>query len=204
VRAVGECAEHRGQVHGLWAPLLLQSRAAGASLAGRPAAFHGAQAATTLKVAGIELFCCGRVAEEDGDEEILSLDTRRGRYRRLLVREGRLAGAILLGDLRDARALRELLADGDEVPPALLDGPAVTANAEADLDADLDPATNICSCQGVTLGTIEHAIRDRGLRTVEQVAEHTRASTGCGGCRTDVAQVLERMRERSRLAVTTH
>ena len=197
VRAVGECAEHRGAVYGLWAPLLDQARAAGASIAGRPAAFHGASPATTLKVAGIDLFCCGRVTEEDGDEEVLSLDTRRGRYRRLLVRDGRLAGAILLGDLRDARALRELLRDGDEIPPELLDGPATTTNAEA-AEVAIDPATTICSCQGVTYGEIEHTIRDRDLQTVEQAAEHTRASTGCGGCRSDVAAILARVKADTR------
>ena len=193
VRAVGECAEHRATLYGLWAPLLEQAKTCGASLAGRPTAFHGAELATTLKVAGIELFCCGRVTEEEGDEEVLSLDTRQGRYRRLLVRDGRLQGAILLGDLRDAQRLRTLLADGDEVPPALLDGPPATANAAAEATAHVDPQLNVCSCQGVTHGEIEHAIRDRALTTVEQVAEHTRASTGCGGCRADVGAILERL-----------
>ncbi|WP_158276642.1 nitrate reductase [Paraconexibacter algicola] len=197
VRAVGECAEHRGHVYGLWAPLLDQARAAGASLAGQPAAFQGALPATTLKVAGIELFCCGRVLEEDGDEEVLALDTRQGRYRRLLLRDGRLEGAILLGDLRDARALRELLRDRGEVPASLLDGPAASANADAALAGAVDPAMNVCSCQGVTHGEIEHAIRDRGLTSVDQVAEHTRASTGCGGCRPDVAEILARLRSRA-------
>ncbi len=194
VRAVGECAEHRGNVYGLWAPLLAQARAAGASLAGRPGAFQGAIPATTLKVAGIELFCCGRVTEQEGDEEVLALDTRRGRYRRLLVRDGRLAGAILLGDLSDARALRGLIDDGGEVPAELLDGPA-GGPVEA---ATVDPAQTVCSCQGVSQGEIEHAIRDRDLTTVEQVATATRASTGCGGCRADVAAILARVRASGR------
>jgi ferredoxin-nitrate reductase len=194
VRAVGECAEHRGALYGLWAPLLEQAKTCGASLAARPTAFHGASPATTLKVAGIELFCCGRVVEEDGDEEVLTLDTRRGRYRRLLLRDGRLEGAILLGDLRDAQQLRGLLTDRAEVPPALLDGPPGDANAQAEADAVIDPQLNVCSCQAVTYGQIEHAIRDRALTTVEQVAEHTRASTGCGGCRPDVAAILARVR----------
>jgi ferredoxin-nitrate reductase len=193
VRAVGECAEHRGLVYGLWSPLLEQARALGASLAGAPAAFLGAPPATTLKVAGVELFCCGRVAAEERDEEVLALDTRRGRYRRLLIdAEGRLAGAILLGDLRDARTLRELLVERGEVPDALLDGFA-DAPAEGYGDPgilDADPAANVCSCQGVTRGEIVHAIRDRGLRTVEQVAEYTRASTGCGGCRPEVSELV--------------
>ncbi len=193
VRAVGECAEHRGNVYGLWSPLQEQARALGASLAGRPAAFLGAVPATTLKVAGIELFCCGRVNAGDRDEEVLALDTRRGRYRRLLVRDdGRLAGAILLGDLRDARRLRELLESGEEVPAELLDGFAdAPAGGYGDPSiAEGDPTANICSCQGVTRGEIVHAIRDRGLDTVAQVAEHTRASTGCGGCRPDVTALL--------------
>ena len=193
VRAVGECAEHRGTVYGLWAPLQEQARALGASLAGQPAAFLGATPATTLKVAGVELFCCGRLAEQERDEEVLALDTRRCRYRRLLVSaDGRLAGAILLGDLRDARVLRELLDSREEVPPELLDGFADAPEdgyGDASI-ADGDPSVNVCSCQGVTRGEIVHAIRDRALQTVEQVAEHTRASTGCGGCRPDVAALL--------------
>ncbi len=193
VRAVGECAEHRGTVYGLWAPLLEQSRSLGASLAGQPAAFHGAALATTLKVAGIDLFCCGRVTAAERDEEVLALDTRRGRYRRLLVDDtGRLAGGILLGDLRDARALRALLDDGDEVPAELLDGFADgPAGGYGDpSEAAADPTVNICSCQGVTRGEIVSTVRDRRLTTVEQVAEHTRASTGCGGCRVDVEALL--------------
>ncbi len=204
IRAVGECAEHRGQVYGLWSPLLEQARVLGASLADRPAAFLPATPATTLKVAGVELFCCGRVDAEGRDEEVLALDTRRCRYRRLLVSEdGRLAGAILLGDLRDARVLRELLDSREEVPPELLDGFA-DAPAEGygdDSIADADPAVNVCSCQGVTRGEIVHAIRDRALETVAQVAEHTRASTGCGGCRSDVSALLLAVRRQSAATV---
>ena len=101
VWAVGECAEHRGIVYGLWAPVLEQARAAGAAIAGRPTAFHGAVPATTLKVAGIDLFCAGQAAEHDPlAEEVIALDSRRERYRKLVLRDGALAGATLLGDAR--------------------------------------------------------------------------------------------------------
>ncbi len=196
VRAVGECAEHRGAVYGLWSPLLEQARALGASLTRQPAAFLGAPPATTLKVAGVDLFCCGRVAEDGGDEELLALDTRRGRYRRLLVRpDGGLAGAILLGDLRDAKALRELQRNGEVVPEELLDGATGRTDRPGISAAEGDPDEAICSCQAVTRGQIVHAITDRGLTTVAQVAEHTRASTGCGGCRADVTAILAALRE---------
>ena len=125
VWAVGECAEHRGTVYGLWAPVLEQARAAGAAIAGRPAAFLGAVPATTLKVAGIDLFCAGQAAEpDDMAEEVIALDSRRERYRKLVVRDGRLSGATLLGDLGDARALRGLIASGGAVPDALLEAGA--------------------------------------------------------------------------------
>jgi len=53
----------------------------------------------------VDLFCGGRAVADRGDEEVLALDSRRGRYRRLVLQDGRLVGAVLLGDLRDARAL---------------------------------------------------------------------------------------------------
>lgn len=181
VWAVGECAEHRGVVHGLWPPLQAQARAAGATLAGRAGAFHGAVTATTLKVSGIDLFCAGDPVVRGGDDELLDMDTRRGRYRRLIVRDGRLAGATLLGDLTDAPRLRELAASGAPVPDdVLVAGPPSTGEADE----------LVCSCQGVPRRTIVSAIRDHGLRSVEQVGRHTRAGTGCGGCRPRVEALL--------------
>jgi ferredoxin-nitrate reductase len=196
VYAVGECAQHRDVVYGLWAPLLEQARAAGASLAGLPAAFRGVTPATTLKVAGIDLFCGGTPMAGEGDEEVVALDSRRGLYRRLVLRDGRLAGAILLGDLAHARALRELLSSRSPVPPALLELTPPVADAAPVLSED--PRTTVCSCMAVSQGDIVAAIRDRDLQTVEQVADATRASTGCGGCRADVTAVLTaHLRQRS-------
>ena len=189
VYAVGECAQHRGTVYGLWAPLLEQAKVAGASLAQEPAAFCGAVPATTLKVAGIDLFSGGRAVAADTDEELLSLDSRRRVYRRLVVRGDRLVGAVLLGDLSEARALRELLASGDTVPEALLAGASAVISDDA-VSVSEDPRATICSCMNVERGEITSTIRDRGLTTVAQVSEHTRASTGCGGCRADVAALL--------------
>ncbi|WP_157591784.1 molybdopterin-dependent oxidoreductase [Solirubrobacter soli] len=95
VWAVGECAEHRGVLVGLVAPALAMARAAAADIAGTPAAYLPARAATRLKVAGIDLFCSG---ELDGDDEVIALDTRAGHYRREVYRAGELVGTIVLGD----------------------------------------------------------------------------------------------------------
>jgi ferredoxin-nitrate reductase len=194
VYAVGECVQHRGVVYGLWAPLLEQAKVAGASIAGSPAAFRGVLPATTLKVAGVDLFCGGDPTTEPGDEEVMALDTRRGRYRRLRLRDGRLLGTILLGDVRDARPLREHLATGERVPEALLDPmPAGVPPQSTRVD---DPNATVCTCMSVTQREIANAIGSLALDTVRQVGEHTRAGTGCGTCHAEIGALLEAGRAR--------
>ncbi|HEV7774553.1 MAG TPA: molybdopterin-dependent oxidoreductase [Conexibacter sp.] len=184
VWAVGECAEHRGVVHGLWPPLRAMAQAAGATIGGRPGAFHGALTATTLKVSGIDLFCAGDPALAAGDEEVLELDTRRGRYKRLIVRDGRLAGATLLGDLADAPRLRELAVSGAPVPEDVL-------GTDGEAGAAVNGDELVCSCQAVPRATIAAAIRANALTSLEQVGRHTQAGTGCGGCRVRVQALLD-------------
>jgi len=184
VWAVGECAEHRGTLYGLWAPLAEQARVAGAAIAGDPAAFHGVVPATTLKVAGVDLYAGGRADALDGDDEVVLRDTRRGVYRKLVVEGERLVGALLLGDLTDARRCSSALRGELEVDGLLaLPGPASDA-VEHDAVA--------CSCNDVTAGAIDDAIRARGLTTLAQVANATRATTGCGGCASEVRALLDR------------
>jgi len=188
VWAVGECAEHRGIVYGLWAPLACQAQVAGARIAGDPAAFHGAIAATTLKVSGVDVYAGGASASAAprGHDEVAVSDTRRGIYSRLVVDGDRLAGAALVGDVSSARRLTELLRSGGDVPPELLAPGAAPAPP-----IDADPAAMLCSCNAVTVGEVQTAIRRDALRTVAQVSRRTRAATGCGGCAPDVQQLLD-------------
>jgi len=183
--AVGECAEHRGTVHGLWAPVLEQARAAGASLAGRPAAFHGSAPATTLKVSGVDLFCAGSPEADEADEEILSLDSRNGTYRRLVLRDGRLRGATLLGDISEARGLREAIRSGAPVAEELLATGAAPAQRER--------SGVVCSCNTVGEDQIRSAVT-AGADSAHAVARATRATTGCGSCRPEVEQILAEMK----------
>jgi ferredoxin-nitrate reductase len=188
VFAVGECAEHRGTVYGLWAPLAEQARVAAAVIAGDPAAFHGATPATTLKVAGVDVFAGGRAEAADGEDEIVLTNTRRGIYRKLVLDGDRLTGAVLVGDTGLARSLSELLRTGAAVPEELLDPASAPAAAAAGPPAD--PQATICSCNGVSRGSIDRAIAAGGLTTLEQIANATRASTGCGSCAGDVRAIL--------------
>jgi NAD(P)H-nitrite reductase large subunit len=125
-----------------------------------------------------------------GDEEVVALDTRQRRYRRLLLREDRLVGTILLGDLRDARVLREHLAGAQRLPESLLE--AMPSGTEAPPACSDDPNETVCTCMSVTLGEITNAIGSLGLETIEQVGEHTRAGSGCGTCRGEIHALLRR------------
>ena len=188
VLAVGECAEHRGTVYGLWAPLAEQARVAGATIAGDPAAFHPAVTATTLKVAGVDLYTGG---ELDGDDEVTLRDTRHGVYRRLVLRGDRLVGATLLGDVADARACTIALRSDEPMPESLLAPGAATA------PADLPDDALVCSCNQVTARAIRDAVRASDLTTVVGVANATRATTGCGGCAAEVGELLRRSSARN-------
>jgi ferredoxin-nitrate reductase len=194
VWAVGECAEHRGTVYGLWAPLAEQARVAGAGVAGDPGAFHGAVQMTTLKVSGVDVYAGGTSAgaAADGHDEIVRSDTRRGTYSRLVLDGERLVGASLVGDASGARSMSELLRSGEPVPADLLESGGPSAAPIV-----LDPAATLCSCNVVTVGEVQAAIRRDGLRTVAQVGRQTRATTGCGGCTSDVQQLLASAREPS-------
>ena len=184
---MGECAEHRRTVYGLWAPLAEQARVAAAVAVGDPAAFRPAVMATTLKVAGVELFA-GGCREAGGFDELLVADTRRSTYRRLLLDGDRLVGAIMLGDVTDAPRLSSLLRSGESVPEELLDpiGPGAGA---ADAQSE-DPGATVCSCNAVTRREIVDAIARGGLTTVAQLGHVTRAGTGCGGCSRELEAIL--------------
>jgi ferredoxin-nitrate reductase len=187
VWAVGECAEHRGTVYGLWAPVAAQARVAGASVSGDPAAFHGEVPATNLKVGGVDLFAGGRSEAGDGDE-LVWIDGRRGVYRKLILDGERLSGAILLGDVSGARELSALLRSGEPAPERLLAPPGAAVDAPTP-----DPGDLVCSCNGVTRGEIETAVRAGGLGSVVEVGRETRAGTGCGSC---VGEIEALLRER--------
>ena len=190
VWAVGECAEHRGVVYGLWSPLAEQARVAGAGVAGDPGVFHGSVQATTLKVSGVDVYAGGAsaAAAPAGHDEIVLSDTRNGIYRRLVLDGDRLTGAALVGDVSSARQLSDLLRTGEAVPSDLLQAGPSGAGAEA---LAADPNATVCSCNAVSVGDVQAAIRRDGLSTVAQVGRRTRATTGCGGCTADVESLLE-------------
>jgi len=107
--ALGECAEHRGICYGLVEPAYDQARVLAQHLAGKPAAYQGSVVATNLKVSGVSVFSAGDFVGADGSEAILLSDVRRGTYKKLVIADGRLTGAVLIGDTGDALWYLELI-----------------------------------------------------------------------------------------------
>lgn len=184
VFAVGECSEHRGVVYGLVAPLRIQARTLAARLCGETdAAYQGGTSATTLKVAGVHVFSGGAVEWEPEDEVLTLEDTAAGVYKRVLVREGRVRGAVLVGDLSTAPRVSALLSEGSVVGNerlALVAAPTGAAPGSAALDLPEDAV--VCGCNGVTKRTILCAIEQSGCASRAQVTRCTRAAGSCGSC----------------------
>lgn len=110
IYAVGECAQHRKVCYGLVAPLWEQAAICAEHLA-QPstASYEGSVVFTKLKVTGVDLFSAGNFQGGEGSEELLFRDPKRGIYKKLVVREGRLDGAVLVGDTRDGGWYTELI-----------------------------------------------------------------------------------------------
>jgi nitrite reductase (NADH) large subunit len=194
VYAVGECAQHRGQVYGLVAPLWEQARVLADLVTGADpsAEYHGTRTATKLKVAGVDVASMGlREGERDDDETVVFAEPRRGVYKSVVIRDGRLVGATLVGDVRRVAFLTQAYHEGLPLPPEraelLFDlGAPDDAAAVAELADDLQ----VCNCNGVTKRALADAV-EAGARTVGAAMETTRAGKGCGSCKSLVAQIVE-------------
>jgi len=194
IYAVGECAQHRGQVYGLVAPLWEQAKVlADHVTAGNvDAAYRGSKLATKLKVMGVELAVMGVKAPEHDDDEFLQFsEPRRGVYKTIVVRDGKLIGAALLGDLDKVSFLTQAFDRGTPLPPERLSlmFDLGTPSARVGVEELADDA-QACNCNGVSKGAIAACVA-AGTRTVKGVMDATRAGTGCGACKELVGQIVD-------------
>jgi nitrite reductase (NADH) large subunit len=109
VYALGECAEHRGTCYGLVEPAYEQAKVLADNLAGRSASYPGSVLSTNLKVSGVSVFSAGDFVGGEGTQAIVLSDARQGTYKKLVIADGRLTGAILIGDTQDALWYLELI-----------------------------------------------------------------------------------------------
>jgi nitrite reductase [NAD(P)H] large subunit len=194
VYVVGECAQHRGQVYGLVAPLWEQAGVLADHVTGADpeAAYHGSRNATKLKVAGVAVAQMGiKRPERDDDEFVRFSEPRKGVYKSVVVRDGKLVGATLLGDTEKVAFLTQSFDRGLPLPAERVEllfslaGPSEEQGA-----AEMDDSVQVCNCNGVSKGALVACVRD-GVCSLSGVMARTRAGKGCGSCKPLVAQIVE-------------
>ncbi len=189
IYAVGECVQHRGTCYGLVAPLFEQAKVCANHLADLGySRYEGSVTSTKLKVTGIDLFSAGEFNEEEGDETLMLQDQARGIYKKLVIRDNRVKGAVMVGDTMDGTWYFQLLREGTDISSlraTLLFGQHDLGDAghgDETRVANLSDEAEICGCNGVCKGDIVNAITRKGLFTLDEVRTHTKASASCGSC----------------------
>ncbi len=196
--AVGECVEFEKQLFGLVAPIWDQCRALASALGGDGALhFQCSDTGTKLKVSGCEVYSAGLFAGHDRSEDIVYRDAARGIYKRLVLDNERLVGAVLFGDADDGPWYLSLIKSGEsivDIRESLIFGRAVTEALAgvnpSDAVAALPATAEICGCNGVCKGTIVEAITQKNLTTLDDVRSVTKASGSCGSCTPLVESLL--------------
>ncbi|QXG75974.1 nitrite reductase large subunit NirB [Modestobacter sp. L9-4] len=194
VYAVGECAQHRGELYGLVAPVWEQARVLADLLTGTDpdAAYHGSRTATKLKVAGVDVATMGvNRPERDTDEFLVISEPRRGVHLSVVVRDDKLIGATLLGDTRKVAYLTQAFDRGTPLPEQRIKLLVDLSDGDAEVGvAELPHDSQVCNCNGVTKGAICEAVAG-GCGSVGSVMDKTRAGKGCGSCKGLVKQIVE-------------
>ena len=127
IYAAGDCAEFQGRIYGLWTASTEQGTVAGNNIAGVDTVYSGTTPSTTLKIVGIDLTSIGVVnppsptsplegeGKGEGYRELIREDGSDDIYKKLVIKDGKIVGAILLGDTKDVRAVGKLIKNNVDV-----------------------------------------------------------------------------------------
>ncbi len=205
--AVGECAECDGQVYGTVQPIYEQCAILADVLTGvnPQSRYTGSKVYTKLKVAGVEVASMGAIDSENANDEIVQIiEEKRAVYRKLIIRDGRLAGAVLVGDSSAAAGLVQMFDDRTPLPANRLD---ILASTDAGCGTSRSNDPEVCNCHHVNTSTLIAEIR-AGCDTLPSLSAKTNAGTGCGSCRGQLANLIlknataSRARERLRSMIS--
>lgn len=186
--AMGEIAEYKRQLFGITAAAEEQAELLVKYLSGDTSnQYQGSLLMNILKVEGVDLFSIGEVhvpKDDSNYEEIVFSDIRNRKYKRCIVYNDRLIGAVVVGDKSDFIEFKELIKNKIELGDKrmqLLQGTAERKEVKGRL---------ICSCNSVGEGNLVDEIRG-GCSSFKALCEATGAGQGCGSCRPEVKDVLE-------------
>ena len=191
--SVGECVQHRGRIYGLVDPIWEMANVLADVITGKntKAAYLGSKLGTKLKVMGCELASMGETKPQPTDEVVLYREPSRGIYQKIIIRENKLAGAILLGDISSANALLQMFYAGSRVPDRRSEMLFGSEPGGSMVQAVTMPdSVQICNCNGVSKKQIVDAIQS-GCTSLAKVGGCTRAGSGCGSCKGMITQLIE-------------
>ena len=197
IYSVGECVQHRGLTYGLVAPLFEMAKVCANHLAGYGIGIYkGSVTSTKLKVTGIDLFSAGDFTGDTTTEDIVVHDSHQGIYKKIVIKDNKILGAVLYGDTIDGAWYFQLMREQtniSDIRSHLMFGKAHLGDSGhgGNVVADMSDDTEICGCNGVCKGDIVKAITSKGLFTLEEVRAHTKASSSCGSCTGLVEQIME-------------
>jgi nitrite reductase (NADH) large subunit len=194
IYVVGECAQHRGQVYGLVAPLWEQAVVLAEHITNTNprAVYQGSRMATKLKVAGVDVAAMGLMAPERPDDEFVQFsEPKHGIYKTIIVRDGKLVGATLVGDVSKVAFLMQAFDKGLPLPQERISLMFDIGTPPAEVGAaELADEAQVCNCNGVSKAKIVSCVR-AGEKSITGVMAQTRAGKGCGSCKTLVQQIVE-------------
>jgi nitrite reductase (NADH) large subunit len=188
VYAFGECAEHRGRTYGIVTPVWEQAAVLADVLTGSQPQerYRGSKLYTRLKVAGVDVASMGALEPELERDQVLQIvEERRDSYRKLIIRDGQLVGAMLVGNTAATATLVQMFDRGDQIPDDPLE-------LLCQLRANVPTAERVvCNCNKVTEQSLCEAIA-AGADSTEALGDATRAGTGCGSCKGELKQLLQK------------
>ncbi|MCW9056223.1 MAG: FAD-dependent oxidoreductase [Gammaproteobacteria bacterium] len=184
--AIGECAEHRNKIYGLVAPGYEQAAIVSYNIAINKATYTGSITATNLKVVNYPVFSIGNTGEQARSREMHSFqDAKKGIYRKIIVINGRLRGAIATGEMQGLNRLQEAVINERrvwawQINRFLKEGYLWPANESKNVN-DWPANAIVCNCTGVTRSCLDEA-KKSGADSVAELSRKTGASTVCGSC----------------------
>ncbi|MGE7612458.1 nitrite reductase large subunit NirB [Paenibacillus sp. NPDC101420] len=197
VYSIGECAEHRGMCYGLVAPLFEQGMVLAKHLCGSDTKpYEGSIVSTKLKISGVDVFSAGEFLDCPEHTVISSKDEWKRTYKKILLKNNVIVGAVLFGDVTESANLQKLVKQGavmtDEIYTEVMGtgccggGAKKSTSVEAMADEEI-----VCGCNGVTKKAIVDAVTEHGFTTVDEIKACTGATRSCGGCKPVVEQILQ-------------
>lgn len=197
VYSVGECTEHRGICYGLVAPLFEQGNVMAKHISGVDTPpYEGSVVSTKLKISGVDVFSTGEFIDGPEHTVIANKDDWKRTYKKILLKDGKLVGAVLFGDITDSAELQKLIKQGaemtDELYESLMGGGCCGGGAKKKASVEtMSDEEIVCGCNGVTKGTIVDCVVNQGMTTVDEIKACTGATRSCGGCKPVVEQILQ-------------